>query len=153
MSKVTSSTKIQASPEQIWDVVSDGNRLPDWLTPISRVRSVDDDNALADGSTVKVKMVGRVPPGQRVAVKEASRGQKMSLAVGPAFAHALGIAMRADLNLEPAEGGTLATIDFACHPVTGPLQRRISGMNLVKHARSTAQHLKEAAEAASTLRN
>jgi uncharacterized protein YndB with AHSA1/START domain len=153
MSKVTSSTKINASLEEVWNVVSDGHRLPDWLTPISTVRSVDDEGTLADGSTLKVKMVGRVPPGQRVAVKEAEPGQKMSLAVGPAFAHALGIAMRADLNLKPADGGTLATVDFACHPITGPLQRRISGMNLVKHVRSTARQLKAAAEAASRHRN
>ncbi len=151
MNKVTASTKINAPPEAVWSVVSDGNRLPEWLTPIFKVRSVEDDGVLLDGSTVKVKMAGNVPPGQRVTVRESVPGEKMSLVVGPAFAHALGIAMRADLNLQPTEDGTLATVDFTCHPVTGPLQRRISGMNLTKHVRSTTQRLKEAAESATSV--
>ena len=148
MNRVTSSTEISAPPEAVWSLVCDGNRLPEWLTPISQVRSVEDEGVLSDGSTVKVKMVGNVPPGQQVAVKEIVPGEKIRLVVGPAFAHALGIAMRVDLKLEPTEDGTLATVDFTCHPVTGPLQRRISGMNMTKHVRSTTQHLKEAAESA-----
>ncbi len=78
-------------------------------------------------------------------------GQKLSARVGPAFAHALGIAMRAELTLEPSGEATAATVEFTCNPITGPLQRRISGMNLDKHVRATAQSLKEAAEAATNV--
>ncbi len=148
MNRATATTKISAPPAAVWSLVSDGNRLPEWPTPISQVRSVEDAGVLSDGSTVKVKMVGNVPPGQKVSVKEIVPGEKIRLVVGPAFAHALGIAMRVDLKLEPTEDGTLATVDFTCHPVAGPLQRRISGMNMAKHVRSTTQHLKEAAESA-----
>ncbi len=151
MNKVTASTEISATPEAVWNVVSDGNRLPEWLTPISQVRSVEDEGVLSDGSVVKVKMVGNVPPGQRVSVKEVVPGEKIRLVVGPAFAHALGIAMQVDLKLEPTEDGTLATVDFTCHPLMGPLQRRISGMNMTKHVRSTTEHLKEAAESATQI--
>ncbi len=148
MNRVTASTEISAPPEVVWSLVCDGNRLPEWLTPISQVRSVEDEGVLSDGSTVKVKMVGNVPPGQRISVKEVVPGEKIRLVVGPAFAHALGLAMRVDLKLEPTEDGTLATVDFTCHPVMGPLQRRISGMDMTKHVRSTTRHLKEAVESA-----
>ncbi len=147
----TASTRIEASPEAIWDIVSDGSRLPEWLTPIAEVRGVATAGELAEGSEVKVKMVGRVPPGQKVAIHEAVPGQKLSARVGPAFAHALGIAMRVELTLEPSGEATTATVRFTCNPITTPLQRRISGMNLDEHVRATAQRLKEAAEAATTV--
>jgi uncharacterized protein YndB with AHSA1/START domain len=148
---VTASTQIQASPEAVWSVVSDGNRLPEWLTPITKVRSVATPGALAKGSSVKVKMAGRIPPGQKVAIHEAVPGRKLAARLGPAFAHALGIAMRADLTLEPSGEATTATVGFTCNPITGPLQRKVSGMNLDRHVRATAQRLKEAAEAATNV--
>ncbi len=138
----TVSTQIEASPEAVWDLVSDGNRLAEWLTPIAEVRGVATAGELAEGSEVKVKMVGRVPPGQKVAVHEAVPGQKLSARVGPAFAHALGIAMRVELTLEPSGEATAAMVEFTCNPITGPLQRRISGMNLYEHAQATAQRMK-----------
>ncbi len=146
--EATASTQIEASPEAVWDVVSDGSRLPEWLTPIPEVRGVATAGKLAEGSEVKDKMVGRVPPGQKVAIHEAVPGQKLSAIVGPAFAHALGIAMRVELTLEPRGEATTATVRFTCNPITGPLQQRISGMNLNEHVQSTVQRLKEAAEAA-----
>ncbi len=144
----TVSIRIEASPEAVWDVVSDGSRLPEWLTPIAEVRGVATAGELAEGSEVKVKMVGRVPPGQKVAIHEAVPGRKLSARVGPAFAHALGIAMRVELTLEPSGEATTATVKFTCNAITGPLQRRISGMNLNVHVQRTVQHLKEAAESA-----
>ena len=144
--RTTASTQIEASPEAVWDVVSDGRRLPEWLTPIAEVRGIATAGELAEGSEVKVKMVGRVPPGQKVAIHEAVPGQKLSASVGPAFAHALGIAMRVEVTLEPSGEVTTATVRFTCNPITGPLQRRISGMNADEHVQSTVQRLKEAAE-------
>lgn len=144
----TASIQIEASPEAVWDVVSDGNRLSEWLTPIAEVRGVAAAGELAAGSEVKVKMVGRVPPGQKFATYEAVSGQKLSARVGPAFAHALGIAMRVELTLEPRGHATTATVGFTCTPIMGPLQARISGINLDEHAQSTVQRLKEAAETA-----
>ncbi len=149
----TASTWIEASPEAVWDVVSDGSRLAEWLTPIAEVRGVATAGELAEGSEVKVKMAARVPPGQKVAIHEAVPGRKLSARVGPAFAHALGIAMRVELTLEPSGEATAATVEFTCNPITGPLQRRISGMNLDEHAQATAQRLKEAATSVDTRRS
>ncbi len=147
------STQIEVSPEAVWDIVSDGSRLPEWLTPIGEVRGVATAGELAEGSEVKVKMVGRVPPGQKVAIYEAVPGQKLSASVGPAFAHALGIAMRVELTLEPSGEATTATVRFTCNPITGPLQRRISGMNVNEDVQSTVQRLKEAATTVDTRRS
>ena len=146
MNQITASTRIETSPERVWNVVAAGDRLAEWLTPIAKVRDVNPAAMLTEGSSVKVNMVGRVPPGQKVTVQQATTGEKLSLTVGPAFAHALGIAMRAELTLQPVGEATGATIGFTCHPITGPLQRRISGMNLEEHVQSTAALLKEAAE-------
>ncbi len=147
MNQITASTRIEASPEQVWDVVSNGGRLAEWLTPVARVRSVDAPSGLEEGSTVKIQMVGRVPPGQKMTVQEAEPSQRLKMTVGPAFAHALGIAMRAELTLQPlGEDATGATVGFTCHPVTGPLQRKIAGMDLEAHVQSTTQSLKAAAE-------
>jgi uncharacterized protein YndB with AHSA1/START domain len=153
MPGVTASTQIEASPETVWDIVSHGSRLPEWLTPIAEVGGVESAGELAEGSEVKVKMVGRVPPGQKVAIHEAVPGRKLNARVGPAFAHALGIAMRAELTLEPSGEATAATVGFTCNPITGPLQRRISGMNLDEHSQATAQRLKEAATNLDTRRS
>ncbi len=46
-------TIIEASPEAVWKVVSDGDRLADWFTPIEEVRGSDSQGALADGSALK----------------------------------------------------------------------------------------------------
>ncbi|MFQ5879760.1 MAG: SRPBCC family protein, partial [Dehalococcoidia bacterium] len=30
----TSTVEVQAKPEQVWSVIADGPRMPEWLTPV-----------------------------------------------------------------------------------------------------------------------
>ena len=146
MYNVTARTQIQASPELVWTFVSDGSRLAEWLTLVSSVRELESPLVLTSGTKVKIKMSGRVPPGQLAAFEEVVPGRILTFKLGPAFAHWLGIAMRAELEVEPEGEGTAATVSFTCNPITGPLQQRISGMKLAEEANNTLRRLKEAAE-------
>ena len=139
-------TAIEASPEAAWNVVSDGNRLAQWFTPIEEVREFDSQGALTERSTLKIRMAGRVPPGQKMTVQEAVSARMLRFTIGPSFAHALGIAMHVELALKPKGEYTEASLDFICHPVLGTAQLAISGMDLDEHAKNSLRRLKDAVE-------
>lgn len=146
MAHFSESTTIEASPEAVWNVASDGNRLADWFTPIEEVRGSDSQGALAEGSALKIRMAGRVPPGQKMTVQEAVQARKLRFTVGPSFAHLLGIAMHVELTLEPKGESTEASIEFICHPILGSLQLAISGMDLDEHSKNSTRRLKDVVE-------
>ena len=56
MPKHTASTQIAATPQQVWAVVSDGDRLSEWLTPVKGVDSVEPAGPLAKGSTLEATL-------------------------------------------------------------------------------------------------
>ena len=144
MARFIEVTEIEASPEAVWNVVSDGNRLTDWFTPIEEVREFDSQGVLTERSTLKIRMAGRVPPGQKMTVQEAVPARKLRFTIGPSFAHALGIAMQVELALKPRGEYTEASLDFICHPILGTAQLAISGMDLDEHATNSLRRLDEA---------
>jgi uncharacterized protein YndB with AHSA1/START domain len=141
-------TEIEASPEAVWDVVSDADRIADWFTPIEELRESNSVGELTESSTLKIKLGGRIPPGQKMTVQEAVTARKLRFTIGPSFAHALGIAMQVELSLKPKGEFTEASLDFICHPVLGRAQLAISGIDLDEHAKNSTRRLKDAVEQA-----
>ena len=117
MSKVTASIEIPASPEDVWKVVMDPQRLGDWVTIHRRVDSADD---------------GEPRSGFRMEQRIALRGVELrvrwsleecrpaALAVwhgrGPARSWA-----RTRYALREQDGGTLFQYENEFHAPLGPL--------------------------------
>ncbi len=138
-------TDVAASPAEIWAIVSDPSRITEWLAPIRTLDRASPDVPFAPGQAFKVSLHGRVPPSSlRVRAVQAER--HFSCAVGPGFAHALGLAMRADVRLAPTDAGTSVTVEIACNRIMGPLQQAISGMDVAAATAESAARLKELVE-------
>jgi len=59
MGHVSIDMEIEATPEEVWDVVSDPRNLPRWDRHISNVRGVPDEGlALGDRYTTDLRMFG-----------------------------------------------------------------------------------------------
>lgn len=144
MPKHSADTQINATPEQIWQIVTNGERLTDWLSPIRNVEKVEPQGPLAKGTTLAVT-IGNVG-GAKIKIKEAEQARKLRWTAGPFMAHMMRMPMRVELNLEPRSGGTRATITFKTNPMIAPLMRMMTGLNFGQEAPATAQRLKQAAE-------
>ncbi len=135
-----------ATPEAVWAIVSDRARTTEWLTPIRALDSPSGAAPFKAGQSFKVALNGRVPvPSLKVQAVE--EGRRLRWTIGPGFAHALGLAMRAEVRLTPTDTGTSVTVEIACNPVTGRLQELISGIDVGAAAVDSAAQLKHAAEA------
>ena len=88
---------------------------------------------------------GRVPASS-LRVQAVELGRHLRCTVGPNFAHRLGLAMRVEVRLAPTETGTSVTVEIACNPVTGRLQKAVSGIEVWAAAAASAANLKQLAE-------
>ena len=77
MGKYESTVQINASTDTVWGVVSNGERLGDWLSPIRGVDSVEPSGPLAEGSKVTAT-IGNLG-GASLKFKEAVAGQNAAL--------------------------------------------------------------------------
>ena len=143
MPKYSATTQINASPEKVWDVVTDGHRLSEWLAPVRGVDAVEPDGPLAPGSQLEVTL-GKVG-GAKIKIKEAEHARRLRWSAGPFMAHMLRMPMGVELLLEPSGDATQATITFKANPMTAPLMRRMTGLNFGEAAPGTMQKLKQVA--------
>ena len=139
------STQINASPQQVWEIIGNGNRLNEWFSPVDAIRGAEPAPAIEAGSEFKVRMIGRVSR-SRFRVHEAITDQKLRAALGPIFAHPIGIPMQAEILVEPSGDGSNVSVELSCHRITGPLQQRISGVDPDHEAPATLARLKALAE-------
>ena len=91
MAKHMASTTIAASPEKVWEVVSDSSRLAEWLSPLQGVDKVEPAGPLAMGTKVEGTL-GNIG-GAKLSFKQAE-----PTAAAGRFAEALG-------SVEPARVG------------------------------------------------
>ena len=113
------SAQINASPQQVWDIIGDGNRLNEWFSPVDAIRGAEPAPAIEAGSDFNVRMIGRVSR-SRFRVHEAITDQKLRAALGPVFAHPIGIPMHAEILVQPSGDGSNVSVEFSCHRLTRP---------------------------------
>ena len=145
MGKYVSTVQINASTDKVWDLVSDGDRLGEWVSPIRGVDTVEPQGPLAAGSKVTAT-IGKLG-GASLKFKEAERGHKLRWTAGPFMAYMMMMPMTVQLDLEPRPDHTSATITFKTNPMIAPLMKMMTGLNFAEEAPATAQKLKQAAEA------
>jgi uncharacterized protein YndB with AHSA1/START domain len=138
-------TDVSASPEEVWALLSDTRRTAEWLAP---VQTLDDasDSPLAVGQSYKVAMTGRLPA-TSLRVHAAEPNRELRCTVGMHFTHPIGLAMRAEVRLAPADAGTSVTVELACNPVTGRMQEAIAGINIGAALEETTDRIKRIVEA------
>jgi uncharacterized protein YndB with AHSA1/START domain len=139
------SAEINASPRQVWEIIGDSKRLNEWFSPVKAIRGAEAPQAIEAGSDLKVRMVGRLPLAH-LKVHEAVAERKLRAALGPFFAHRIGTPMRAEITVEPSGDGSNVSVEISCHPITGALQQRISGVDPGHEAPATLARIKELAE-------
>jgi uncharacterized protein YndB with AHSA1/START domain len=91
-------------------------------------------------------MTGRLPA-TSLRVHAVEPNQTLRCTVGMHFTHAIGLAMRAEVRVTPADDGTSVTVELACNPVTGRMQEAIAGINIGAALEETADRIKRTAEA------
>ncbi len=138
-------TDVSASPEEVWALISDSRRTAEWLAPVRSLEGAS-DAPLAPGQSYKVSMTGRLPA-TSLRVHAVEPNQTLRCTVGMHFTHSIGLAMRAEVRLTPADAGTSVTVELACNPVTGRMQEAIAGINIGTALEETADRIKRTAEA------
>ena len=145
MGKFEATTQIAASPEKVWELVSDGNRLGSWLTPVRGVDTVEPAGPLAKGSEVEAT-VGNLG-GAKLKFKEAETARTLYWSAGPFMLHMMHMPMTVRLELEPRGENTQATITYKTNPMVAPMMKMMVGLNFAEEAPATANKLKQAVEA------
>lgn len=144
MPKHSATVQINASPDKVWDVISDGKRLTDWLTPIRGVDTVEPQGPLAAGTQVEAT-IGNLG-GAKLKFKEAEKGRRLRWTAGPFMAYMMMMPMKIQVDLEPRGDNTSATITFKTAMMIAPLMKMMTGLNFGDEAQATVQKLKQVVE-------
>jgi hypothetical protein len=144
MGKHVASTQVSGTADQVWAVVSDGNRLPDWLSPVGVVDSIEPAGALAKGSKLEAS-IGNIG-GAKLNIKEAEAGKRLKWSAGPFIAHMMRMPMIVELTLEARGESTTATISYGSNPMMAPIMGMMTGLKFADEAPKTVQALKAAVE-------
>ena len=132
MGKYESTVQINASTDKVWDLVSNGDRLGDWLSPIRGVDSIEPTGPLAAGTNVTAT-IGNMG-GASLKFKQAEAGRKLRWTAGPFMAHMMMMPMKAELNLEARGEQTAATITIKTNPMIAPIMKMMTGLNFADEA-------------------
>lgn len=144
MPKHSATVQINASPDKVWEVISDGKRLPDWLTPIRGVDTVEPQGPLAAGTQVEAT-IGNLG-GAKLKFKEAEKGRKLRWTAGPFMAYMMMMPMKIQVDLEPRGDNTSVTVTFKTPMMIAPLMKMMTGLNFGEEAPNTVQKLKQVVE-------
>ena len=144
MAKHMASTTIAASPEKVWEVVSDSSQLAEWLSPLQGVDKVEPAGALAMGTKVEGTL-GNIG-GAKLSFKQAEPGQLLAWSAGPFMAHMMRMPMHVELALEGRGDSTTAPITFKSNPMIAPLMGMMTGLKFADEAPATMEALKAAVE-------
>lgn len=129
---------IQAAPEKVWAILTDGDRFPEWDSGIDKV-----EGKIAPGATIKLYV--RVNPGRAFPLKvtEFSPARRMVFSGGMPLGLFKGVRT---YTLEPDGGG--ATKFNMREEYTGPLLGMMWGSipNLAPSFQQFADGLKKRAE-------
>ena len=144
MVRHTARTRIDASPEQVWEVVADSSRLAEWLSPVKGVDGVTPEGPLTKGTKVEATL-GNVG-GATLKIKKADHGQRLKWSAGPFLAHMMRMPMQVELNLEGRGERTMPRIVFKTNPMIAPIMGRMTGLEFAEEAFATVRDLKAAVE-------
>ncbi len=98
MPKRTASIQVDATLDKVWKIVSDGNRLKDWLSPVRRIEGPDGNGQLERGRELEVT-IGRFS-GAWIRIEETEERRKPRWTAGPFLAHMMRTLMYVELTLE-----------------------------------------------------
>lgn len=118
MRALRTSIRIEASPERVWQVMSDVERWHEWTPSVTDIRRLD-DGPLAVGSSALIRQP-RFPAARwKVTELEPARGFTW-INTGP------GIRVVARHSIAPATDGCLVTLALDYHGVLGGLLGRLT---------------------------
>lgn len=143
MPTYSSSVQVQAKPEEVWALISDGSRLPEWLSPVKAIEGKA-PSPLSPGTDLKA-VIGRVP-GARLKVTEATPKRRLSGNAGPAVAHMMGMPIVMSVDLEGKEEATQVTFSIQANPVVAPMIKMTTGLDFEAECSRTTQSIKQAVE-------
>ena len=107
------SIDIDASPEQVWAVMSDIERWHEWTASVSSVRKID-PGILAVGTRARIRQPKLPPSFWRVTALEPNRGLTW-ISKGP------GVRVTARHAIEPAGRGSRVTLSIEYDGLLSPL--------------------------------
>jgi uncharacterized protein YndB with AHSA1/START domain len=147
-------TVIAATPERLYEMVSDMPRMGDWSPECQRVEWLEGATGPAEGA----KFVGHNRGGPMGLMKWSRNGRVLAADRGTEFTFITEEGGRESTEwryeFEPVEGGTRVTESYVVHWIPawarildGPLNRH---RELQHHMQQTLEQLKTAAESATT---
>ena len=143
MPTYSSSVQVQAKPEEVWALISDGSRLTEWLSPVKTIEG-EAPSQLSRGTDLKA-VIGRVP-GAKLKITEATPRRRLSGNAGPPIAHMMGMPVVMSVDLEGKEEATQVTFSIQANPLVAPMIKMTTGLDFEAEASKTAQGIKQAVE-------
>ena len=136
----TASIQVAAPVDKVWEFVSDGAHLTDWLTLTKSAERLEPPGPLRAGS----KFVGTVGKagGARYLITAADVDCLLRWTAGPPLARRLRLSLKGELRLEPRGDATYATAIFTTPRLATPLLRRMSALDFHHEAARTLMRLR-----------
>lgn len=140
MTRFDATVEIEASPDDVWRVMRDVERWPDWTPSMSSVRLVD-EGPLAIGSRARVKQP-KLPAAEWV-VTELQEGRGFTW-----ISRSPGVRATAEHLIEPTSTGSRVTLSVQLGGVLGPLVARATRRMTERYIALEAKGLKHRSEKA-----
>ncbi len=137
MPTTTRTVEIGAPPEKIWEVLSDGNRWPEWLTPIRGLEETA-PAVLHEGDEFHVAL-GKMG-GAKIKVTEVTTKRRLRWNAGPGMAHMMGMPMKASLELQlQGVNRTRVVLTMITPMMMAPMMGMMTGLKAKDEVERTVQ--------------
>jgi hypothetical protein len=131
--------EISAPPEQVWAVMSDIERWPEWTASVTRIERLD-GGPLAVGHRVRIRQPKLPPAVWRVTLLEPGRGFSW-------VTRSPGVRAIGSHWVEPAGPGSRAHLSLRFDGILARLVARLTGELTTRYLALEARGLKERSEA------
>ncbi len=134
------SIDIQATPDRVWEVMSDIERWPEWTPSVSSVKKLS-DGPLAHGTRARVHAKGT--PESTWTVSESLHSRSFTWGT-----KVRGAATTAGHIIEPAPSGSRVTLSIQIGGIAAALLKPVLGRGIRENLRLEAEGLKRRSEEA-----
>ena len=138
MTEFATAVEISAPPEQVWAVMSDIERWPEWTDSVTRIERLD-PGALAVGHRARIRQPRLLPAVWRVTALEAGRGFTW-------VTRSPGLRATGGHWVEPAAAGSRAQLTLRFDGILAGLVARLFGALTTRYLALEARGLKERSE-------